>query len=50
MLELLENERGSLPAELHHAMNPNVHDQLKQRKQAVEALIERLRSPVTCGT
>jgi aromatic ring-cleaving dioxygenase len=45
IVDLLENERGELPVEIHHSRNSSVRDQLRQRLEMVERLLERLRTP-----
>lgn len=44
VVELLERERGELPAEIRHTRTTTVREELRQRLQLVEALLERLRA------
>lgn len=46
LLELLEQERDELPAEIHHTRLQVVREQLRQRLQLVDQLLERLRPMV----
>lgn len=43
MLQLLEAERRELPTEIRHTGRTEVHDQLKQRQETVDHIIERMR-------
>jgi aromatic ring-cleaving dioxygenase len=43
LVELLEHERHELPVEIHHADNPDVHDDLKARMKKVDELTAMLR-------
>ena len=41
--ELLEQEEGELPAEIHHCRVARVREQLRQRLERVRQLLARLR-------
>lgn len=43
VVELLERERGELPAEIHHTRTSAVREELRRRLQMVESLLRRLR-------
>ena len=43
VIELLERERSDLPSELHHTRTPAVRDQLRERVERIDRLLERLR-------
>ena len=43
LLELLERERGDLPAEIHHTRTSAVRDELHTRVRKVEQLLAKLR-------
>jgi repressor of nif and glnA expression len=45
VVELLERERGELPAEIHHTRTSALREQLRQRLEMVEGLLARLRGP-----
>jgi hypothetical protein len=42
IIELLNRERGELPAEIHHCRNTRVREDLRQRLQRVRTLLEEL--------
>jgi len=44
ILDLLRAERDELPTEIHHTDNPDMSDQLKQRMDLVDGLINRLQA------
>jgi hypothetical protein len=44
ILDLLRAERDELPTEIHHTDNPDMGDQLKQRMDLVDGLINRLQA------
>lgn len=48
ILELLQRERGELPAEIHHCRVSSVREELRQRLQRVRRLLEQLH-PVAVG-
>lgn len=41
--ELLERERRDLPSEIHHTNSSTYRDQLRDRQQLLDRLLERLR-------
>lgn len=43
VVELLERERGDLPAEIRHTRTSNIREELRQRLKTVEGLLEKLR-------
>ena len=43
VVELLERERGELPAELHHTRTTTMREQLRLRLDMVDSLLRRLR-------
>jgi aromatic ring-cleaving dioxygenase len=43
LVELLERERGDLPAEIHHTRTHSVRDELHTRVHRVEQLLTKLR-------
>ena len=45
IVELLEQERGELPVEIHHSRNANTRTDLHQRAEMVRDLLARLRTP-----
>lgn len=47
LLELLEAERGDLPAQIHHCDNHDVHRALKERLRTVDTLLENVRQTKT---
>ncbi len=47
LIELLERERGELPAEIRHTRTATVHAELRQRSELVKGLLDRLQSPST---
>lgn len=47
VIELLERERGELPAEIRHTRVSSVRDELRQRLEMVQQLLERLRIAAT---
>jgi hypothetical protein len=47
IIELLECERGELPAEIHHCRVNRVREQLRQRLERVRTLLERLQPATT---
>ena len=44
VVELLERERGDLPAEIHHTMTTEFKDGLTDRLEIVDRLLARLDS------
>jgi hypothetical protein len=42
IVELLERERGELPAEIRRTSTPGMRDQLRERLENVERLLHRL--------
>ncbi len=46
IVELLQRERGELPAEIHHCRVNHVRDELRQRLERVRRLLERLQPMV----
>lgn len=44
VIELLERERGDLPAEVRHTRTSRVRDDLRHREQMIEQLLQRLRA------
>ncbi len=42
LLELLRAERTDLPSEIRHSRTATYHDDLRERLQLVDSLIERL--------
>ncbi len=42
LLELLQQEHRQLPPEIHHTDNRDVRDELRERQQMVNQLLERL--------
>ena len=44
VIELLEHERGDLPAEIRHTRTSTLRDELRRRQQMVADLLERLRA------
>jgi len=45
VVELLERERGELPAEIRHTRTSRVRDDLHRRADMVKGLLGRLRQP-----
>ena len=43
MVELLERERNELPAEIHHTRTTTFRQQLRERREMIDRLLERLR-------
>lgn len=43
VVELLERERGDLPAEIHHTRTASVRQELRERLEMVNELLRRLR-------
>lgn len=43
IIELLESERGSLPAEIHHADRAEIREELRQRLALLDGLIAKIR-------
>jgi len=54
--ELLEQERGNLRPEIRHTDSPAVHDELQNRLETVNAILERAKAeaakaaPACCAT
>lgn len=46
VLEVLENERRDLPAEIHHTDRQEVRNELLRREKMLDSLIERLHNAV----
>ncbi|MEE8452215.1 MAG: hypothetical protein V3R99_09880 [Thermoguttaceae bacterium] len=44
--ELLERERGELPAEIRHTRTTTVREELRDRARMVKDLLQRLKVPV----
>ncbi len=44
LAELLERKRNELPAEIHHTRTSAVRQQLRERREMIDRLLERLRS------
>ena len=49
VIEMLERERGELPSEIRHTRTSSVHDELRQREDAVRCLLNRLRTHMAVG-
>ena len=47
VLQLLEAERQELPTEIHHTDNQAFHEELQDRKRAVDDLVARLKRTVS---
>lgn len=43
LIDLLERERGDLPAEIRHTDTPEVKDGLRERLEIVERVLNRVR-------
>ncbi len=43
IIELLESERSSLPAEIHHADRAEIRETLRQRMELLDGLITKIR-------
>lgn len=43
LIELLERERNDLPAEIHHTRTSSLRDQLRERLDLINQLLDRLR-------
>jgi hypothetical protein len=43
VLELLERERRELPAEIRHTRTVSVREELRNREQLIDGLLQRLR-------
>ena len=48
LIDLLQQERDQLPVEIHHTRSTAFRGELQRRRQMVETLLERLRTPVGC--
>ncbi len=46
LIELLEKERGELPAEIRHTDKPDMKDRLRERLETVERMLNRLQEVV----
>ena len=48
VIDLLQQERDQLPAEIHHTRSAAFREELNARRQMVDSLLERLRTPAVC--
>ena len=45
VVDLLQQERDQLPVEIHHTRSTVFREDLNRRRQIVESLLDRLRTP-----
>jgi hypothetical protein len=48
LIDLLQQERDQLPAEIHHTRSAAFRDELNSRRHLVNGLLERLHAPAVC--